>query len=221
MMPWISSPSFLDLAFVRGLAVGFALAAPMGPVAVLCIRRALARGRLQAFIAGLGAALADMVFGAVAGLGLTVISTFVLSNDIVIGLIGGILVLGAGVATYRTPVVIQDGRVAVKSLRRDFAAAFTMAITNPATLIAATGVFAAFAPVDMYTAPITAFWLVVGVFVGSAVWWLILASAVTTLRRRFIASGLPHLNQVSGSVLGFSGVAVLLVVVAKALGAGG
>lgn len=202
-------PAFLDTAFVRGLAVGFALAAPMGPVAVLCVRRALARGQLQAFVAGLGAALADMAFGAVAGLGLTVISAFVLNYEMFIGLVGGLLVIALGVSTYRAPVLVSEGAVVVKSLRRDFAAAFTMAITNPATMIAAAGVFAAFGPVDVATAPLTALWLVLGVFSGSAIWWIILAAAVTTLRGRFIKTGLPWLNRISGGIIALSGAAVL------------
>ena len=211
------TPAFFDLAFVRGIVVGFALAAPMGPVAVLCIRRGLARGRTQAFITGLGAALADMSFGAVAGLGITVVSTFVHDYEKVIGLLGGLLVLVLGITTYRAPVVTINGHIMVKSLRRDFAAAFTMAIANPATMIAAAGVFAAFGPVDMYTAPARAFWLVVGVFTGSAAWWLILAFIVTTLRDRFIKSGLPWLNKTSGSIIALSGVLVLAVTAVKML----
>ena len=213
-------PAFFDIAFVRGAIVGFALAAPMGPVAVLCIRRALARGSVQAFIAGLGAALADMAFGAVAGLGLTVISAFVLDYQMLIGLVGGVMVLALGISTYRTPVLLNEGAVVVKSLRRDFAAAFTMAITNPATMIAAAGVFAAFGPVDMATAPSTAFWLVLGVFAGSAAWWLILAAAATTMRGRFIKSGLPWLNRISGSIIALSGAAVLTLTVVRLLNAG-
>jgi len=204
-------PAFFDSAFIRGLAVGFALAAPVGPVAVLCIRRALARGQFQAFIAGLGAAVADMLFGAVAGLGLTVISSFVMNYQVLIGLFGGLLVLVLGISTYRTPVIVNEGTMVVKSLRRDFIAAFTMAVTNPATLIAAAGVFAAFGPVDITTEPLTGLWLVLGVFLGSAVWWLILAAIVTTLRGRFLDKGLPWLNRISGSIIAASGVLVLVV----------
>jgi len=208
-------PAFFSLAFVRGILVGFALAAPMGPVAVLCIRRALARGPVQSFVAGLGAAVADMIFGAVAGLGLTVISSFVLDNERAIGLIGGVLVLAFGIGTYRTPIAMNNGAVAVKSLRHDFATAFTMAITNPATMIAAAGIFAAFGRVDMYEAPMTAFWLVAGVLVGSALWWMILAGVASTLRGRFVDQGLPRLNKISGSIIALSGVVVLAITAVK------
>jgi threonine/homoserine/homoserine lactone efflux protein len=211
------TPAFLDLAFVRGLVVGFALAAPMGPVAILCIRRALTCGRLQAFGAGMGAAFADMIFGAVAGLGITVISSFIMNYQTAIGLVGGVVVLAMGITTYRTPVVMTNGNVVVKSLRREFAAAFTMAMTNPATMIAAIGVFAAFGPIDIQTSPARAFWLVAGVLTGSAAWWLILAGVAATMRGRFVARGLPWLNRVSGSIIALSGAVVLVVALVQVL----
>lgn len=205
-MEWL----FLDVAFVRGIIVGFALAAPVGPVAVMCIRRAMTCGFFKAVVTGLGAALADMIFGTVAGLGLTVISTFLLDNEHIIGLVGGALVLVLGIVTYRAPVIVSNGAVIVKSLHRDFAAAFMMAITNPATMIAAAGVFAALGGVDAYDAPMTGLWLVIGVFLGSALWWVILAGAAAVLRRPLVNSGMPWLNKISGSIIAVSG-AVLLV----------
>lgn len=210
---------FFDLAFVRGLAVGFALPAPVGPVAVLCIRRALARGWPEAFAAGLGAALADTAFGVVAGLGITSVSVFVTDYEMTIGLIGGVLVLALGLVTYRSAVVMNGGAVAVNSLGRDFAGAVSVAITNPATMIAALGLFAAFGRIDVYAAPVAAFWLVAGVFTGSAIWWLILAGSVSRLRERFIANGLPWLNRVSGAIIALSGGLVIGAMVAKMLNA--
>jgi len=216
MVPGDLVPAFLDLAFSRGFAAGFALAAPIGPVAVLCIRRALTCGRTQAFIAGLGAAFADMIFGAIAGLGISAISGFVLDYEMIIGLFGGLIVVALGFVTYRTPVIVTEGRIQTKSLRRDFATAFTMAITNPATMIAAAGVFAAFAPVDMYTETARAVWLVTGVFAGSAAWWLILALFVGSHRARLIKTGLQWLNKISGSIILVSGVLILAVTIWKA-----
>src|SRR5579864_5010661 len=108
--------AILQIAFVRGIIAGFALAAPMGPVAMLCVRRAITRGRVQAFITGLGAALADMLFGAAAGLGITVINAFVTNYETAIGLIGGIIVLVIGLATYRAPITLAHGSATVESL---------------------------------------------------------------------------------------------------------
>ncbi len=204
-----------DFAFVRGLVAGFALAAPVGPVAVLCMRRALSMGRFRAFVAGLGAAVADMVFGAVAGLGIGVVTTFVLDHEVAIGLIGGLIVLAVGIGTFRTPVAKTDSATGSGFVSRDFAATFSMAITNPATMIAAAGLFAAFAPIDMYAAAMNAALLVAGVFAGSAAWWLILSGVVGTFREAFIERGLPHLNKISGVLIALSGAGVLIAAAIK------
>lgn len=201
----------LQVAFIRGLVAGFALAAPMGPVAMLCVRRTLTRGRVQALVAGTGAAAADMIFGAVAGLGVTVVNTFVTDYQTVIGAIGGVIVLVMGVLTYRSPIVI-DGVVRVQSLRRDVAAAFTMAITNPATMGAAAGLFAAFGVIDAKLDPSRAFWLVAGVFAGSMLWWVILVGCVGFIREGFLRRGLTRLNKVFGAIIAVCGVAVLTAV---------
>jgi threonine/homoserine/homoserine lactone efflux protein len=207
----------LQLAFVRGLVAGFALAAPMGPVAMLCVRRAITKGRTQAFIAGLGAAIADMLFGAVAGLGITVVNVFVTHYQIVIGITGGLIVLVIGIATFRAPIQLTNGDPAVQSLRRDTVAAFSMAITNPATMGAAAGLFAAFGPINAQLNPGSAFWLVAGVFGGSALWWLTLVSTVGAMREGFLRRGLAQLNRISGAVITLSGAAVLVLAIVRAL----
>ena len=207
----------LQVAFIRGLVAGFALAAPMGPVAMLCVRRALAKGRLQALAAGTGAAVADMVFGAAAGLGITVATAFVTAHHIIIGAVGGVIVVVMGVLTYRAPIVITDGEVQVQSLSRDVVAAFTMAITNPATMGAAAGLFAAFGVIDAAIDPSRAFWLVAGVFAGSMLWWVILVGAVGFMREGFLRRGLARLNKIFGAIIAASGVAVLVAVAVRAL----
>lgn len=211
--------ALFEFAFVRGLAAGFALAAPIGPVAMLCIRRALTRGRLQGFAAGLGAAVADMMFGAIAGLGLTVISTFIVAHEIAIGLIGGIIVLAVGLITYHAPVLMADGQLRAQSLRRDFITAFSMAIMNPATMLAALGVFAAFGPAHAHaeTGPSANLALIAGVFGGSALWWLLLAGAAGSWRGGMMERGLRRLNRFSGGLMTLSGVAVLTLVIMRAL----
>ena len=210
--------AILQVAFIRGLAAGFALAAPMGPVAMLCVRRTLAKGRLQALVAGTGAAVADMIFGAVAGLGITVVNTFVTNYQIIIGALGGIIVLTMGVLTYRSPITLADGEVQVQSLRRDVAAAFTMAITNPATMGAAAGLFAAFGVIDAKLDPSRAFWLVAGVFAGSMLWWIVLVGTVGFIRAGFLRRGLARLNKIFGAIIAASGIIVLIAVAIRAFG---
>ncbi len=207
----------LQMAFTRGLVAGFALAAPMGPVAMLCVRRTLTKGRLQALVAGSAAAVADMIFGAAAGLGINVINTFVTNYQVVIGAIGGVIVLITGIITFRSPITITNGEVQLQSLRRDMAAAFTMAITNPATMGAAAGLFAAFGAINADIDPSGAFWLVAGVFAGSMLWWMVLVGAVGFIREGFLRRGLARLNKVFGTIIALSGIAVLVAVAIRAL----
>jgi arginine exporter protein ArgO len=87
-----------------------------------------------------------------------------------------------------------------------------MAITNPATMLGAAGIFAVFGPINLQQEPIKAFWLVAGLFAGSAGWWLVLAFAVGTLKQRFVDGGLLRLNKISGAVITASGAAVLVAV---------
>ncbi len=198
--------------FVRGLAIGFALAAPVGPVGLLCIRRALADGRHAAFIAGLGAALADTVFGAVIGLGLTMISSFLLQNQIAIRLLGGLFLVGLGLRTWldRTAMV-ESGKGC--GLVRDFFSSFLLTLSNPATILGALGVFAAFGAIGLDD-PMAASVLIFGVFLGSTLWWLILSAAAGAVRSRCSLELLRVLNRGSGVVLALTGMGILTSVIA-------
>ena len=122
-----------------------------------------------------------------------------------------------GIITYRTPVCQVTGEVQVQSLGRDMLTAFTMAIANPATMLGAAGIFAAFGPVDLKAEPIKAFWLVFGVFTGSMLWWSILAVTTGTLKQKFVDGGLLRLNKISGAVIALSGAAVLATVAYRLL----
>jgi threonine/homoserine/homoserine lactone efflux protein len=203
-----------ELAFLKGLIAGFAMAAPIGAVGIMCIRRAISFGLGRALIAGLGSALADAIFGAAAGLGLTVISAFVVAHEAAIGLVGGVIVLGVGVATYLAPVRTEAESWAPGDRRKDVARAFSMSIANPATMLGALGIFAAFGPIDPARAPGDAAVLVLGVFLGSMLWWLVLAGTARALKDRFVTGALPRLNRIEGVIIGACGVAILAVAAA-------
>lgn len=182
---------------LSGALIGLALAAPVGPVGVLCIRLAMTQGRWAATAAGMGAAGADAIFGAIAGLGLILVQNFIAENQMALGLIGGLIVIGLGVSTLRTSAIFDDRPMTLMSLSKDFATTFSMAITNPATMVAAFGLMAAFGPIDMDEGPYAGARLVTGVFLGSALWWLALASIAVALRQR-ITRHLAWINKFSG-----------------------
>ncbi len=197
-----------NFLFLRGMVIGFALAAPVGPVGVLCIKRALVHGRLAAFCAGLGAALADTIFGSVAGLGLTVVSAFLISHQFIIRLAGGSFLVFVGLRGYGQKPAAEEEDPKGTTLLKDFLASFMLAISNPATILAAIPVVAAVGAIGLKDTD-SATWLVTGVFSGSTAWWLLLSAAAGAVRSRFSPKILTMLNRISAVLLTVTGVIIL------------
>lgn len=196
----------------RGLAIGLAIAAPVGPIGVLCIRRTLAEGRLAGFVTGLGAATADTVYGAIAAFGLTAVSAFLVSQQDWLRLIGGAFLCYLGVRTFvakPAPPVASAGDKSSRTLAGDYGTAFLLTITNPLTILSFAAVFAGLGLGSGYDDLASALLLVTGVFTGSALWWLVLSGAVSLLRGRITAGGLRWVNRVSGVIIALFGLVAL------------
>jgi len=200
--------------FLRGIIIGFVIAAPVGPVGILCIRRALADGRAAAFVAGLGAAVADTFYGAVAGFGLTFVAEFLLDHLTPLRLLGGGFMLYLGIMTWRAEPYVAPTPTRGPGLLRDFISTLAITLTNPATILAFMGVFAAMGTIGLPSDNASATVLILGVFSGSALWWLILSAAAGAVRSRFTPRWLRLLNKGSGGMLLLFGGGVLASVVA-------
>ena len=198
--------------YFRGLVIGLAIAAPVGPIGVLCIRRTLAEGRLAGFVTGLGAATADTVYGAVAAFGLTAVSAFLVSQQDWLRLIGGAFLLYLGIRTFLTrpmpQTAVRDDKSS-RTLAGDYASTFLLTITNPLTIISFAAVFAGLGLGSGYDDLGSALLLVAGVFTGSALWWLLLSGGVSLLRGRITENGLRWVNRVSGVIITVFGVVAL------------
>ena len=193
-----------------GIAIGFSLAAPIGPVGLLCIRRALADGRLAALVAGLGAALADAGFGAVVVLGIGAVTGFLDDHATLIKTAGGLFMLWLGLHTWRTAAVAVEavpGRG--PGLWRDFASTFAVTATNPGTILGIIGIAAAAGPSVRTDDAAEAAVLVAGIFAGSALWWAVLATVAGAARSRFTPERMRRFNHGSGAVLMAFGLAAL------------
>jgi threonine/homoserine/homoserine lactone efflux protein len=194
--------------FVRGLVIGFSIAAPVGPIGVLCIRRTLADGRATGLAVGLGAAAADAVYGAVAGFGLTAVSALLVRRHEALRLVGGLFLCFLGARTFVARPADGPARAGGVGLLGAFAATFGLTLANPATILSFVAVFAGLGIAG------SASWrdaavLVAGVFLGSALWWLILSGAVGVLRSRLDRRALHWVNRLSGLVLLAFGAAAL------------
>jgi threonine/homoserine/homoserine lactone efflux protein len=189
----------------RGLVIGFSIAAPVGPIGVLCIRRTLAEGWASGLVSGLGAASADAIYGCVAGFGLTFISGFLVSQQTWLRLIGGLFLCYLGIKTLlSTPSEAETVAAAPASLARAYLSVFALTLTNPITILSFAAVFAGLGVAESGGDYLSAGTLVLGVFVGSALWWLLLSGIVGLFRSRFTPRAMRWVNRLSGAViLGF------------------
>ncbi len=198
-------------AFLKGLLLGFSIAAPVGPIGLLCIRRSLAHGRLAGFVSGLGAATADACYGLVAALGLTAITHALVGHRAWLQLGGGIFLLYLGIATLRARPPAAEARVApAPNLSTAYLTILVLTLTNPMTILSFLGIFAGLGVGASTGGAWPACRLVAGVFLGSATWWLLLGSAAGWLGRRLDHGGLRILNLASGLVIAAFGAWQLL-----------
>ena len=195
---------------VKGLIIGFSIAAPVGPIGVLCIRRTLAEGRLVGLLTGLGAASADAVYGSIAGFGLTFIAAFLVSQQIWLSLVGGLFLLYLGLKTLRTAPADRAALTSHESLLSAYASTFFLTLTNPATILSFAAIFAGVGLANSDGTYLSAVFLVMGVFAGSALWWLLLSGGVSLLRARFTPPWLRWINRGSGFILSGFGLLILL-----------
>jgi threonine/homoserine/homoserine lactone efflux protein len=174
----------LLLFLLKGVLIGFAITAPVGPIGVLCIRRTFADGQAAGFAAGLGAATADAMYGAVAGFGLTAIADFLLDWQMPLQLAGGAFLLALGMKTFFTRPSSQSARMQGTGLAAAWATTVVLTLANPATILSFVAVFAGAGLGQHVYGFGDALALVTGVFAGSAAWWLLLSWFVERYRRR-------------------------------------
>ncbi len=214
--------------FVKGLIVGFLIAAPVGPVAVMCIHRTLAHGRVAGIVCGLGATIADTIFGAVAALGFGFVANILMAHHAWLRIGGGILLvlLGLKLAFARHLTAAAEKQEAEEERGErlqprpsdsriefhigNFIAAFAIMITNPITLVSFAAIFAA---IDIAHIGEDARWgasLVAGVFLGAALWWSSLVLVSGGLRHRIDAGAILWINRISGGLICVFGLVLLL-----------
>ena len=198
--------------FLRGLLIGFSIAAPVGPIGLLCIRRTVADGRMVGFVSGLGAATADAFYGAVAGFGLTVVSGALVDGQTPLRLVGGAFLCYLGVRTFLARPAQTAAVAGRRGLLGAYASTLALTLTNPSTILSFVAIFAGLGLGSGGSNYASAGLLVAGVFIGSALWWLILSGTAGVLRGRLTPLGLRWMNRFSAVILAGFGVAALVSV---------
>ncbi len=195
--------------FLKGLLVGFSIAAPVGPIGLLCIQRTLSGGRLRGLLTGLGAAGADAVYGGIAGFGLSAAAGALVGAREWIGLFGGMFLLWLGARTFMAPPAAGAAESSGRGLAGTFLSTFFLTLTNPMTILSFAAVFAGLGIAGSGGDRFSALALVSGVFIGSAAWWLLLSGGVSLLGRALTPGMLRLTNRVSGAVIAGFGIAAL------------
>lgn len=194
---------------IRGVIAGLIIAAPVGPVNVLCMHRTILNGWRAGVISGLGSASADVIYGAVAGFSITFVINFLEKELFWIRLVGGLLLMAIGVwYFFKSPgsLASKEG----EDVAATFRDTFFLTLTNPTTVLSFLAVLAALGMAQHRHWWLTLF-MVAGIFTGSMLWWIILASIMSRLRDRFNDRSLVWMNRIAGIAIGAFGIVSFLL----------
>ncbi len=194
---------------LRGLIIGFTIAMAVGPITLLVVRRTIEHGGIFGFASGLGVATADATYGGIAAFGLTAITSLLVANRPVLGLIGGLVIVALGIRIARVHATgpATDGER--PGLIGAFASIYALTMTNPLTIVLYAGVFAGIG-LSAGSSFEDAAVLTIAVWAGSTLWWVVLCSVVAWLRGRVSATALLWVNRVSGvALVAFGALAVI------------
>jgi threonine/homoserine/homoserine lactone efflux protein len=199
--------------FIRGLILGFTIAAAVGPISLLVIRRTLAEGRVVGLVSGMGVATADGTYGAIAAFGLTVITDLLMDWRRALGIVGGIFLLWLAWRTlWSAPrEAATESATRRRGLPGAYLSTLVLTLTNPLTILSFAALFVGLGVTggDLSGATL----LTLGVFAGSALWWVVLTTLVGALRSRLTTTGLRRVNIASGLLIG----AFAIVAIATAI----
>jgi len=188
----------------KGLLLGFSVAAPVGPIGILCINRTINKNFAAGFVSGLGAATADLIYGLIAGLGLTAISSFLINQKLWIQSIGLIFLFYMGIKTImKKESEIEFSADAEKGLLKDYLSTLFLTVTNPMTILFFIAVFAGLGLSKAVNGFSSIIQLVLGVFIGSGIWWMFLCGLTTKLKTKINKNVLRKIDLVSGLLILF------------------
>jgi threonine/homoserine/homoserine lactone efflux protein len=194
----------MDLAFfLKGFLIGISIAAPVGPIGLLTIRRTLAFGRIAGFMSGLGAATADAVFGSIAAFGITAISSVLIGAKVYLGVIGGLFLIYLGWQTFASKPAEHAAESRASSLGVIYVSTFALVLTNPISILYFTAIISSVGAAGNL---LSASAMVFGVFLGSVLWWFFLSFIASLLKTRITPINLQIVNRVSGIIIAAFGI---------------
>jgi putative LysE/RhtB family amino acid efflux pump len=196
--------------FASGLVLGVSIAAPVGAMGLLCINRTLQRGFGAGFSVGLGIATGDALYGAIAAFGFAAVTDFLTAQILPLRLIGGAFLIWLGIQAWRSAGqtrIARPANLGERASARDYVVAVGLTLTNPATILS---FIAAFGALGLGRKTDSAAWMVGGVFLGSALWWLALCTTISLARKALTPPVMAGIDRFSAVVLIAFGAAAAL-----------
>ena len=184
--------------FWKSVSIGLAVAAPVGPMSLLCIHRTLDHGRPAGLIFGAGIAAADLTYAAVAAFGITAVSSWLLAGTFWIKLIGSLLLIGLGIRIALSKPAREPRKSVAGSGLQAFATAYGLTLANPPTILFFAGLFASVASLATASQSVI---FSAGVFVGSMLWWIMLTTLISRSSALMEPPVMTWINALSGVVL--------------------
>lgn len=193
----------MDFSFLyKGFILGFSVAAPVVPIGILCINRTLNKGYISGLISGLGAATADLIYGLIAGLGITIISNFLIGFKVWIQMIGLVFLFYIGIKTLtRKSSLSPINQDLKKGLLNDYSTTFILTITNPLTILFFLAIFSGLGLTKSEESKFDSIALIIGVFTGSAIWWFLLSGLTYKVKKVISNNVLKRINTFSGLLI--------------------
>ena len=204
--------------FLKGFVIGLMVAVPVGPIGLLCVNRSLSKGPAYGLASGLGVSTADAISAGIVALGLTLVSSFLISHQLWLRLIGGIFLCYVGIKIYTTQPSEPSAWDKEQNLLHAYASTFFLTFTNPLTLLSFVAIYAGWGVEDLTGHYLASAILTAGVFCGSAIWWVLLSSGMPAVRMMFSHAGLRWMHRISGAIIAGFGFVVLLSLFQKLRG---
>jgi len=199
--------------FVQGIIIGLTLAAPVGPLALICIQRTVTEGRLHGIFSGIGVATADSFYAAVTFLGLTVISGLIIAQQYLFRFLAGVVLILIGIRVFLSIPSAISAKTEHETYLKDYLSMVALAIANPLTLVFFLVILPGYDVVIHGVSFLSAAEFVAGVFFGSTVWWIVLCGSIGSVRSRISTANLALINRVSGLLISCFGAGVLILLV--------
>jgi len=199
------------LLLLKGIIVGISTSAPLGPLGILCIQRTINKGVLSGLVSGLGAAVADIIYAAIAGFGISIIADFLKEYQMLIRILGGIVLLIVGIMIFRSNPIkqIRQQKAQKRNYVSDFISSFVITFTNPITIVVFGAVFASLG-LDQVTNLNPIVLTLLGIFAGALLWWLALTIFINIFRNKIRLRNLWWINKITGIVVSVFGLAIFV-----------